>query len=268
MEMERTIAERERQDGEAAIQAVTEFIRAEEERVLREVEELRRREEEQRAREDEQRRQREEQRIAAVNRKFVSLNAELEALDITQHVLISERQDFETEMLQKERHDAFTTLSLRHPSEISSLASQFATLTNSTEAKFEQEFQTLMSEERSIEDNYVKELLEYWRGKPDGEIKIREARDGLKWDQTRTYRIWEDWRCGQVLAQREEERRKMDALRAKQKAEIRAAESRAKMERLEWKRKVFAESRWVFEVGRERAEMLVEMEGREYAGGE
>jgi hypothetical protein len=86
----------------------------------------------------------------------------------------------------------------------------------------------------------------------------------LRRDQDKEYRFWDNWRRTQLEAVREGERRKMEALRVKQEAEIKAVDGRAKIDRLEWQRKRWAENRWVEELSRERAAMLGEMEVQEY----
>ena len=258
---------REREEEEAAIRAVDEFLRAVEERRLAEAGAERRREEERRRREEEERRRREETRIAEVSRRFRGLGAELESLHDVQRVLMAERYEFESEVLEKEQRDAFDTLSIRHPSELQYLANESAFKIGTAESKFDSEYTARLTEERRIEDQYVDELREYWKGKPDGEYKVREARDDLRRDQDREYKYWDAYRRQQLEAVREGERKKMEALKVKQEAEIKAVDGRAKIDEIEWRRKRFAESRWVEEVNRERIAMLGEMEGREYGRG-
>jgi hypothetical protein len=257
----------EAEEERAAIRAVEEFMRVEEERVLREVEAERRRVEEQRRREEEVQRRKEEKRIAAVNRKFRGLNAELEALGDVQRVLMAERYEFETEVLKKERQDALDTLYIRHPAELQYLVNESSAKIKDIESKFDNEYTARLAEERRIEDHYVDELREFWRGNPEGEYKVREARDELRRDQDKEYRFWDAYRRQQLESVREGERKKMDALRVKQGAEIKAVDGRAKIDGLEWRRKNFAEGKWVEEVTRERVAMLGEMEGMEYARG-
>lgn len=247
-----------------AIRAVEEFMRVEEERLAREQLAQQRREEEQRRREEEERRRREEARIAAVNRRFRQLASELEAFHDVQRVLMAERYEFETEVLQKERQDELDTLSIRHPSEMQFLANESASKISEVEYKFESEYAARLAEERRIEDAYVDELRAFWKGKPDGEYKVRDARDELRRDQDKDYRFWDNWRRTQLEAVREGERRKMEALRVKQEAEIKAVDGRGKIDKLEWRRKRWAEGRWVEEVVRERGMMLGEMEVQEY----
>jgi hypothetical protein len=244
-------AEAEVEEERAAIRAVEEFVRAEEERQAREVAAQLRRE---------------EARIRAVNRRFHGLNTELEALHDIQRVLRAERYEFEAQVLKKEREDALDNLSIRHPSELQYLDSS-STEIGDLESKFGTEYTARLTEERRIEDQYVEELRVFWKGKPDGEYKVRKARDELRRDQDREYMLWDVQRKQQLEAVRERERKKMQALRVKQEAEIRAVDGWAKIDGLEWKRKRFAENRWVEEVSRERVTMLGEMEGREYTRG-
>lgn len=254
----------EAEEERAAIRAVEEFMRAEEERMARELEAQRRREEAERQREEEERRRREEARIAAVSQRFRQLATELESLHDIQRVLMAERYEFEAEVLQKERQDALDTLSFRHPTELQYLANESASKISDSESKFEAEYIMRFAEERRIEDAYVDELRAYWKGKPGGEYKVRDARDELRRDQDKEYRFWDQYRRTQLEAVREGERRKMEALRVKQEAEIKAVNGRARIDSLEWQRKRWAENRWVEEASTERSAMLGEMEVQEY----
>ena len=251
-------ARREEEEEREAIRAVEEFVRAEEQRVAREMEAERRREEQ-------EIRRREKVRIAGVNRRFRGLDAELEALNNVQKVLMAERYGFETEALKKERQDALDALHFRHPTEMQYLFNESTAKINANEARFDAEYTVRLAEERRIEDQYVDELREYWKGKPAGEYKVREARDELRRDQEREYNFWDGYRREQLEAVREIESRKMDALRVKQEAEVKAVDGRAKLDGIEWRRKQHAEGRWVEAIERERLAMLGEMEGREYA---
>ena len=251
----------------AAVREVEEFIRAEEERMAREIAEAERREEERRLREEEERRRREEARIAAVSRRFREMSAELEGLHDVQKVLMAERYEFETEVLSKEREDALDLLSISHPFELSSLATSSASKISEAEAAFLAEYNVRLTEERHIEDQYVSELRAFWKGKPDGEYKVRDGRGELRRDQEKDYRFWDAWRRTQMQGLREGESRKMEALRVKQEAEVKAVDGRARIDGLEWRRKKWAEERWVEEVTRERFAMLGDMEAREYAQG-
>ncbi|KAG0648096.1 E3 ubiquitin-ligase ARIH2 [Hyphodiscus hymeniophilus] len=253
-------ARQEEAEEREAIRAVEEFLRAEEERVRREVEVERRREEERRVR-------REEARIAAINQRFRGLEVELGGLSDFQRVLMAERYDFEAEILNKERQDAVDTLSIRHIHESQYLANESSIKINDSRSKFDSEYQIRLAEERRIEDQYVDELREYWKGKAEGEYKVREARDELRRDQDKEYRFWDGYRRQQLGAVREGEARKMDTLKKKQEAEVKAVDGRAMLDALEWRRKRFGEARWAEEVSRERVTMLAEMEGREYAQG-
>jgi hypothetical protein len=247
---------------------VADFERREAERAAAEAEAQRRRNEAERLAREEERRRREEDRIAAVNLRFRQLTAELETLNDIQRVLIAERYEFEVEIMKKEREDALDTFSVRHPAEIQELGTESQKKISDAEYTFEQDYKIRLAEERRIEDQYVDELRAFWQGKPEGEYKVREARNELRRDQEREYKFWDSYRRRQLQALSEGEKRKMEALRVKQEAEVKAIEGRSKIDEVEWKRKKWAEGQWVEEVTRERAAMLQEMERAEYAKSE
>lgn len=269
---QRTAAENARRAAEEEelrqiLEEIAEFERAEEERLAAELEAARVREEaEQRVRAEERRRM-EEERLTAVNRRFRQLGVELEILTDVQRVLMAERYEFEVEVLKKEKQDALDTLAIKHPAEINNLTKESQRKIAESEAKFEQEYQARLEEERRIEDDYVAQLRAFYNGKPEAEYHVREARDELRENQVKEYRFWDAYRRKQLAAEREGESRKVEALNVKQESERRAAEGRASIDKVEWQRKVWAEGQWVDAVTAERAAMLMEMEQAEYASG-
>jgi hypothetical protein len=244
---------------------VADFERREAERAAAAAEAQRRRDEAERLAREAERRRREEERIAAVNLRFLQLGVELETLHDVQRVLMAERYEFEVDIMKKDRQDALDTFSVRHPSEVQQLGTESQKKISDVEYKFEQEYKLRLTEERRIEDEYVDQLRVFWQGKPESEYKVREARDDLRRDQDKEYKFWDSYRRRQLQALSEGEKRKMEALRAKQEAEIKAVEGRCKIDEVEWKKKKWAEGKWIGEVMKERIAMLQEMEQAEYA---
>jgi hypothetical protein len=244
---------------------VVDFERREIERAIAAADAQRRRDEAERMAREQERRRREEERIAAVNRRFHQLFTQLEILQDIQRVLMAERHDFEAENMKKEIQDALDTFSVRHSAEIQQLGTESQKRISDTEYTFEQEYKLRLTEERRIEDEYVDQLRVFWHGKPEGEYKVREARDELRQDQDKEYKFWDFYRRRELQALSEGEKRRMEALKVKQEAEIKAAEGRSKIDEVEWKRKKWAEGKWIEEVARERVAILQEMEQAEYA---
>ncbi|KAH7354673.1 hypothetical protein BKA65DRAFT_226754 [Rhexocercosporidium sp. MPI-PUGE-AT-0058] len=266
----RLVAENSRREAEAEelreiLAEIAEFERAEGERLAAELEAARIREEEEQRLRAEERRRMEEERLGAVHRRFRQLSLELEILSDVQRVLMAERYEFEIEVLKKERQDALDTLAIRHPSELNTLAAESQRRITDSEAKFEQEYQARLEEERRIEDAYVLELRIHYNGKPEAEYRIRDARDELRKSQDKEYRFWDAYRRKQLAAVREGESRKVEALRVKQESERRAVEGRASIDEVERKRRVQAEGQWVDAVIVERGAILMEMEQEDYA---
>jgi len=250
--------QREAEEVRIALQQVAEFEAAELERAERAAAAERRRVEE-------ERRRREEERIAAVNRQFRQLTVELELLHDIQRVGITERYELEISTQKREHAEVLETLSLRFPAEVQFLGTESQKKISDAEYKFEQEYQARLAEERRIEDNYVRDLRDWWRGNPEAEYEVREARDKLRASQDKEYKFWHEYRRKQLEAVRETENRMMQALRARHQSEVKAVEGRWKIDEIEWKKKKWAEGRWVEEVVRERGVILGEMEQREYA---
>ncbi|PMD26891.1 hypothetical protein NA56DRAFT_562708, partial [Hyaloscypha hepaticicola] len=259
---QRAAAEEER----LLVQMVADFERQEAERAAAAAEAQRRREEAERLAREEERRRREEERIAAISVRFHRFTAELERLHDVQRVLIAERYEFEIGIQRKERQDALNTFAIRHATEIQKLGIESQKIVEDSEYKFKQEYKARLAEERRIEDEYVDQLRAFWHGKPEAEYKVREARDELRMDQDKEYRFWDSYRRRQLQASADREKRKMEGLRIKQEAEIKAMEGRAKIDEVEWRRKRWAEGKWIEAVVQERVVMLQEMEQAEYAG--
>jgi hypothetical protein len=258
---QRAAAEEER----LLVQMVADFERREAERAAAAAEAQRRRDEAERLAREEERRRREEERIAAINIRFQRFTTELETLHNVQRVLMAERYEFEVGVLQKDRQDALDTFSIAHPTEIQRLGTESQKKISDANFKFEQEYRVRLAEERRIEDDYVDRLRAFWEGKPEGEYKVREARDELRRDQEKEYKFWDSYRRTQLQALAEGEKRKLEALIVKQKAEREAVVGRSKIDEVEWKRKKWAEGKWVEEAVRERTTILQEMEQAEYA---
>jgi hypothetical protein len=250
------------------VQMVADFERREAERAAAAAEAQRRRDEAERRAREEERRRREEERIAAINLRFHRFTAELETLHDVQRVLMAERYEFEAGVLKKDRQDALHTFSIRHPTEIQQLGTESQQKIADSEYKFEQEYKLRFTEERRIEDEYVEQLRAYWQGKPNGEYKVRGARDELRAEQDREYKLWDSHRRRKLQDISEREKKKIEALVVKHKAEIKAVEGRSKIDEVEWKRKKLAEGKWIEEVVRERIAILQEMEQAEYARSE
>ena len=241
-----------------ALQMVADFERDEAIRHTREAEVQRRRNEEARQR-------REQDRISAVGERISWLSRQMIGLHGFQRVLLSERHDFEREILRKNRQDALDTLALRHRSETQILHGESQARISKAEHKFQQEYQFRHAEEKKLENQYVNELREYWAGKPEAEDKIREKTGELREDQNKEYRFWDSYRRQQLQASGETEKRRRELLRVKHVREVRAAKERALDDDLVGGRKRRAERKWVQAVLAERREMLTTLELEQYA---
>ncbi|KAE8445944.1 hypothetical protein EG329_012723 [Mollisiaceae sp. DMI_Dod_QoI] len=247
------------------LQMVADFEREEAEREAAAAEAQRIRDEEERLRRQEERRRIEEERIAAVGLRFRQLTTELETLNEVQRVLMAERYEFEVEVQRKERQDALDALAIRHAPELETLTNESQQLVFEAEHRYREEYRMRLVEEQRIEEEYVEKLKQFWNGKPDGEYKVRDAREELRRDQDKEYRFWDAYRRKQIFAIKEGEKRKMEALMVKHTKEINAIEGRSKIDVIEWNRKKWAEGKWAEEVTRERVAILQEMEQVEYA---
>lgn len=247
------------------VQMVEDFERQEAERAAAAAEAQRLRDEEERRQREEERRRIEEERIAVIGARFRELTTELEGLNEVQRVFMIERYEFEVEVQRKERQDALDALSIRHTPELNAQASSSQKAISEAENAYKQEYRTRLAEEQRIEADYISQLQAFWAGKPDGELRVREARQELRGDQDKEYKFWDAYRKRQISALREMEKRKLEQMLARHAAEIKVVEGRAKIDAVEWKRKVSAEGKWVDAVVRERGSMLSEMEQVEYA---
>lgn len=263
---ERALVEAAAEEERIILQMVEEFEAAEAIRMAREAEEQRLRDGEERRRLEAERFRAEEERIAAVNLQFLELTAEMGVLHDIQKIQIAERYELEQEMLTRTTRDKLDTLSLCHAAEMQSLAEDSRKIISISQAGFVQEYTTRLAEEQRIQAEYVDQLRQYYKGSPDAEFRVREARDELRKDQDKEYRFWDAYRRKQLQAVAEAESRKMEALRVKHASEIKTIEGRGMIVVVEWKRKRRAEGMWVDEVTRERGVMLQELEQEEYAG--
>ncbi|KAF8848250.1 hypothetical protein BDZ45DRAFT_698543 [Acephala macrosclerotiorum] len=247
------------------VQMVADFERVEAEREAAALEAQRIRDEEERLQREAERRRLEEERIATIGLRFRQLTTELEGLNEVQRVFMIERYEFEAEVHRKQRQDALDRLAISQPSELETLTRESETVIFDAEYAYRQEYRMRLREEQRIEEEYAQGLKLYWNGKPDGEYKVREARDELRRDQDKEYRFWDAYRKKQIFAIKEGEKRKMEALMVKHANEISEIEKAAKDAAMEWESKKWAEGKWTDAVVRERASMLQELEQVEYA---
>lgn len=254
----REIAEAE--EIRLAIALVEEFERAETARLALEAEVEARRQEE-------ARQKREEERILAVSRLFSQLYVELETLHAIQRVRIAERHDAEGQSLMIGRQATLDTLSLQQTKRLRALEMASEKEISDMEAKFNQEYQLRLTEERRIEDEYVAQLFTYWTGKQDAEYRIREARDELRREQDNQYQTWNARRRAELQLLVDREHRRMKSLRAKYARATREVEANVEADKLEWNRKKWAEDQWAEEVVAMRLIMLQEKEQEEYTRG-
>ena len=250
------LAEEERE----AIAEVEEFIRLEAEREAQIAEEERRRA-------AEERRQREEARIVAVNLRYHHFNRELELLHDLQSVSLAERHESENSRLGSEFRDQLEALAVSHSTELNALLQASDRKLEASRARFTAEYESHTKTEENLEDTYLAEMSAYWAGKPEHNAKVWEARIAWRKNQGSHKTSWEAYRHEKLQAVTDEEFAKKGAKLARQKHDLETTRKKAGREADEWRRKKWAEEKWVIEVVRERIMMLQELEQEEYAEG-
>jgi hypothetical protein len=266
----------DRRSGEARQHREARFAEEEKRVILAEVEAFIRQEAEQQARIAEQqrvaaeaaRRQREATRISSINLRYRAFRNELEDLHNVQKIPIAERHEFSGEVLKRDRQNALNVLSLRHPAEIEVLREESSTKLIAATTQFSTEYESRLAAERRIEETYILEMTSFWASKPEGEDKVRNARETLRKNQTSHYIFWESHQKEKFQIIQMAEAKKKETLAARHRKEVKAVDEKAGKDELAWERRCWAEKKWVEAIVRERVAMLHELEQHEYAMGE
>ena len=207
-------------------------------------------------------------RIRSVNLRYHGFRNEIDLLHDLQKVPIAERHEFEEETLKRERHNALGVLAMKCDAEIRELQAVSASKINGAERQFQAEYQSRLEAEQRIEDTYVSDMAAFWNGKPECEEKVRNARNALRQNQSQHYEFWHLYQQQKLQAVAEEENHKLEVLKEKHSLDLQAIENRARGEEAVWKRKRWAERRWIDDIVLERTTMLQELEQDEYTRGE
>ncbi|KAG9232669.1 hypothetical protein BJ875DRAFT_466149 [Amylocarpus encephaloides] len=230
------------------LRIVEEFIRQEAEREAAALAAERRRAEQRQRAEEQARRQAEEARVASLRMKYARLDMALETLHDFQRTTLVARHESENTQLSQSLKEKLEDLSLRHAQESQLLALDSQTRISDLEHTFKAQYHSRLLDERRAEDQYLDELIAFWRGKDGGEVEVRKGRDELRVATGREFAAWNEWWRGEVEACREAEAAKRGYLEKKHVSERNEVEGRGEIDDVElgWKRE--AEGRWVDEV--------------------
>jgi hypothetical protein len=253
----------------AGEEAAAEARLVEEEEVRRREEEVRRREEEERRRrEEEMRRQEEEARRESLRNKYHGLEIELAELHEYQRTQVHSRHESEGRNLAQQYDSRLSSLSTLHSREVENLTLESKFKIEDWEQHFETEYTSRLVEEQRVEEQYLSELQDYWKGAKDEAYKIRESMDSLREEQQKGFREWNAWRKNQIKTLGESHRRSLDWLEGKQRSEAREVQGQWDIDIIEEGRMCDADSRWVDAVVSERIAILRSLEAEELGDGQ
>lgn len=253
-ELRRILAQIEEFEREEALQA--ELERQEQERL----------EEERRQRELEERALQESIRRRVVEEKYRQLRQSLDELHELQQVMLETYQQANSEDLNKEAAESKERLATEQALERSRISERTRENLLKKEADFDEDFALRVSEEQKVEDEYHRQLLEYWNGHETAVEEIEAAMLPLRQRMDQGFRAWQEWKA-QELAHYE---KKLESKKTIQEELMYSAKQRLE-DKLEDKmtqltRQGVAEGRWLQEIILERERLLNEAEAEEAEG--
>jgi hypothetical protein len=253
-ELRRILAQIEEFEREEALQA--ELERQEQERL----------EEERRQRELEERALQESIRRRVVEEKYRQLRQSLDELHELQQVMLETYQQANSEDLNKEAAESKERLATEQALERSRISERTRENLLKKEADFDEDFALRVSEEQKVEDEYHRQLLEYWNGHETAVEEIEAAMLPLRQRMDQGFRAWQEWKA-QELAHYE---KKLESKKTIQEELMYSAKQRLE-DKLEDKmtqltRQAIAEGRWLQEIILERERLLNEAEAEEAEG--
>jgi hypothetical protein len=255
------IADAEAEEERAILAEVEAFMR-------QEAEEAARIAEEERLAAEESRMIHQQHRMRSISLRYYEFNKELDLLHSLQQIPMAERHEFEQDVLTRERQNALGVLAFRHPSEIKALQAEASHRYNSAKQQFESECHARLATEQRIEDEYLGKMNDFWAGRPECNDRVREAREKYRETQSGHKQFWNSYQRDKLQEVKATEEERLQTLKVRQAGEVKTANSRGVADEMEFRRRRWAEWKWVEVLLNERHAMLRELESEELVRGD
>lgn len=261
---DRRRARRAREDAEAAeaaeaVRLVAEFEREE----ARKAELLRREHEERERRALEQRIELELARRLDVELAFRALRDALAAVHRRQLDAVTAEHDEERRVLETDAREARAVMEERHGALRDSIAAETEAVIQGHQTSLDQEYAARAHAEVHLQRGYLSKLIEYYRGRADGEQNIWAAMNDLKGKMDSQFRTWQKWRDNELESfawrAREEQSVQLELFEYTE----RQLADKAANDRAAFERRALAQLKWLTVVVSERNSTLADAEADE-----
>ncbi|KAG5922241.1 hypothetical protein E4U42_005533 [Claviceps africana] len=265
-EQRRVKEEREAKELQAILLQIEELEREEAARAERERLEQERLEAERWQRQIKERTRLENVRRQEVAAKFQELRARLCNLHELQHVMVQVQQEERAASLLHEAESAKMQLAERHEAERRRWQHETRARVHRKEGQFAKEYSVRVATERKVEEEYLQQLREFWKGKPRGEEEIERGMFPLQRRMDQGHKAWQKWKNEQMLLYEA----KLGEVQIMKEEIMYSQRERSKelyeRKELELTRRTMAEKKWFQEVVMERERLLEGWELQEVEG--
>ncbi|KAG5973876.1 hypothetical protein E4U55_000218 [Claviceps digitariae] len=265
-EQRRLKDEREAEELRAILVQIEEFEREEAARAELERLEQERLEAERWQRQIKERIRFENVRRKEIKAKFGELRTQLDTLHEVQHIMVDAQQEERAASLAQETESTKRQLAERHEAERRQLQHDTLAKIHSKEEQFSKEYSARVATERKVEEGYLEQLRDFWKGKPRAEEEIERGMLPLQMRMDQGHRAWQKWKNEQMLLYKA----KVGDGRIVKEEIMYSQRERTKdlceSKEMELTRRMMAEKKWFQEIVRERERLLAEWELQEVEG--
>ncbi|KAG6001905.1 hypothetical protein E4U21_003655 [Claviceps maximensis] len=198
--------------------------------------------------------------------KFVELRLHLDNIHELQNVMADAQQEERAASLLEESESAKTQLAERHEAERRRFQDDTRAKIRLKEDQFSKEYSARVATERRVEERYLQQLRDFWKGRRRAEEEIARGMLSLQTRMDQGHRAWQKWKNEQMLSY---EAKLGDAQVIKEEIMYSQRERTKDLwqgKERELTRRALAEKKWFQEIVLERERLLAEREVQEVEG--
>ncbi|KAG6013222.1 hypothetical protein E4U43_007428 [Claviceps pusilla] len=201
-----------------------------------------------------------------INAKFRELRTRLANVHELQYVMIGAQQEERAASVLQEAESLKTQLAERHEAVRRQFQQDTLAKVHLKEEQYSKEYSARVAIERKVEEGYLEQLCDFWKGRPRAEEEIKRCMLPLQMRMDQGHKAWQSWKNEQMRLYEA----KLDDARV-MKEEIMHSQKERTRDLCEEKelvltRRMLAEKKWFQEIVLERERLLAEVELQEVEG--
>ncbi|KAG6010148.1 hypothetical protein E4U54_008420 [Claviceps lovelessii] len=201
-----------------------------------------------------------------INAKFRELRTRLANVHELQYVMIGAQQERRAASVLQEAESLKTQLAERHEAERRQFQQDILAKVHLKEEQFSKEYSARVAIERRVEEGHLKQLCDFWKGRPRAEEEIKRCMLPLQMRMDQGHKAWQSRKNEQMHLYEA----KLDDARVMKEEIMHCQKERTKdlceEKELVLTRRMLAEKKWFQEIVLERQRLLAEVELRELEG--